>query len=320
MAKRKKSSSAADTGVSKGRGGAAVTKRKKSSSAAGAGAAKGRGGAAVTKRRKAGERKVEKLEAEAEALSQKVASVTAELRRETEILNEDRLEQLLPPELWGKIFDHLSEDALFPAAMSCKYFRKRQQDLAKRGKRMRTTLSVDDADDKFSPSPSYLSFLFYSSGGLSEDAKKRKKYCLSAAAYHGHPAVVKSFTKAGCPWFIDTMHYAALGGQLQIIKYGHSRGGEFDSCTTAWAASGGHLKVLQWLRKQGCPWDHGTCSCAAEGGHLEIIKWARRNGCPWNASVCKAAAGGKQFHILKYLRSEGCPWDARTCENAAKRG
>ena len=79
------------------------------------------------------------------------------------------MEGLLPSDPWERIFDHLSEDALFPAAMSCKYFRKRQLDLAKRGKRMRTALSGERIDARYyadTPfSPSYLRWIFFSRGG-----------------------------------------------------------------------------------------------------------------------------------------------------------
>ena len=65
--------------------------------------------------------------------------IEARARIDTEE-NEDRLEQLLPPELWEKIFDNLAEDALFPVASTCRYFREKQKVVMARNacKRMRT--------------------------------------------------------------------------------------------------------------------------------------------------------------------------------------
>jgi len=42
--------------------------------------------------------------------------------------NAQRLDKL-PQEVWGKIFDNLEENDLFPLALSCRFFRQKQKEL-----------------------------------------------------------------------------------------------------------------------------------------------------------------------------------------------
>ena len=48
-----------------------------------------------------------------------------------EVENAKRLDKL-PPEMGGKILDELKSDDLFPLALSCRYFRQKQQELLAR--------------------------------------------------------------------------------------------------------------------------------------------------------------------------------------------
>ena len=48
-----------------------------------------------------------------------------------EVENTKHLDKL-PPEVWEKIFDELENDDLFPLALSCRYFRQKQKELAAR--------------------------------------------------------------------------------------------------------------------------------------------------------------------------------------------
>ena len=41
------------------------------------------------------------------------------------------------------------------------------------------------------------------------------------------------------------------------------------------AAIGGDLEVLKYLRAKGCPWDSRCCVHAAMHGNLEALKWLR---------------------------------------------
>ena len=77
---------------------------------------------------------------------------------------------------------------------------------------------------------------------------------------------------------------AAKRGCLGTLKSLHRRGYvTFDEALCKFAAMGGQLKVLKWLRENNCPWNKDTCACTALGGHLGALKWAHVNGCPWDS-------------------------------------
>ena len=56
---------------------------------------------------------------------------TKEGREARELENARRLDRL-PRELWEKILDELKGDDLFPLALSCRYFRQKQNELVER--------------------------------------------------------------------------------------------------------------------------------------------------------------------------------------------
>ena len=71
------------------------------------------------------------------------------------------------------------------------------------------------------------------------------------------------------------------------------------------AALGGDMDAVKWLREHKCPWDgckwdeatqksepYNACYGATEGGHMRILKWLRKEGCPWDEGTCAHAARG----------------------------
>ena len=52
--------------------------------------------------------------------------------RDARELENARCLDKLPPELWEKILDELKGDDLFPLALSCRYFRQKQNELVER--------------------------------------------------------------------------------------------------------------------------------------------------------------------------------------------
>jgi hypothetical protein len=112
--------------------------------------------------------------------------------------------------------------------------------------------------------------------------------------------------------------FAALGGQLEVLRWARANGCSWDEETCAMAALGGQLEALQWARANDCPWNAVTCAAAALGGHLEVLQWAHANDCPWDMITCKFAAQGGHLEVLQWLRANGCPWDWETCEVAAE--
>ena len=88
-----------------------------------------------------------------------------------------------------------------------------------------------------------------------------------------------SLREQRCKWGFFTCSYAALNGNLDLLKWARENGCEWDSWTCSNAALNGHLDVLKWARENGCQWDYMTCSNAALNGHLDVLKWAIENGC-----------------------------------------
>ena len=89
----------------------------------------------LEKQRRKLEEQLRLLRREVEQLQQKwlpkrniLMGVCSELEAE----NAQRLLYKLPKEVWEKILDHLDENDLFPLALSCRYFRKKQKELVAR--------------------------------------------------------------------------------------------------------------------------------------------------------------------------------------------
>lgn len=115
-------------------------------------------------------------------------------------------------------------------------------------------------------------------------------------------------------------HSAAIGGDLEVLKYLRAKGCPWDSRCCVHAAMHGNLEALKWLRREGCPWDMYVCNAAALGGDLATLEWLRARGRPWDEMTCAAAAGAGHLEALKRLKEWGCPWDEWTCSEALLKG
>ena len=119
-------------------------------------------------------------------------SKAAKERREAEeVASIQRLEKL-PQELWEKILDHLDENDLFPLALSCRYFRQKQEELVERTRQsvpgsgaprltLKTNLYRKFEDDQ-PASVEYLRFCRKEVVPFEDEVKTIK--CL--AAFHGY--------------------------------------------------------------------------------------------------------------------------------------
>ncbi len=74
--------------------------------------------------------------------------------------------------------------------------------------------------------------------------------------------------------------YAAQYGHLDIIQWMYESGKcKLDTHMCSFAAIGNQLEALRWLRANGCPWDANVCAFAARNCYLDILQWAHDNGC-----------------------------------------
>jgi hypothetical protein len=90
-------------------------------------------------------------------------------------------------------------------------------------------------------------------------------------ACEGWFGVLKWAYARGCAYSSNLGYFAAMRGDLVMLKYVHDV--PLDACTMSIAATGGHLEVIKWLAERGCPADHMTAVNAAQSGHLDILKW-----------------------------------------------
>ena len=141
------------------------------------------------------------------------------------------------------------------------------------------------------------------------------------AARCGHEELVRwLIQEQGFAMDWTVMISAAVGGNLELVKWLRGEGCDWSETTCMRAAEAGRLGVLKWLRANGCPWNARTCDLAAQFGHLETLRWAHENGCPWSGETCYNAAYGGHLEILQWLRANGCPWHRDACYYAVDRG
>ena len=80
-----------------------------------------------------------------------------------------------------------------------------------------------------------------------------------------------------------------------------------------WAALDGNIMMLKWLNKKGCLWDSYTFASAALYGDLgNMMSWLKDNDCYWDEYTFRNAAEHGSLVNLKWLKNNGCPWNGRT--------
>lgn len=107
--------------------------------------------------------------------------------------------------------------------------------------------------------------------------------------------------------------YAAMNGQLDIVKYLHENGADIekdDNNALEMAARNGHLDVVKYLHENGA--DVDKCSAlevAATHNHMDVVKYLYENGasikehCSGMTSLILAERG--ELEALKYLHENG---------------
>ena len=275
-----------------------------------------------------------------------------------EVENAQHLDKL-PREVWEKILDHLEEDDLFPLALSCRYFRQKQQELVARprqsGKPRRAlkTHLEQKLRNRQPASVEYLRFCCKEKGcfgfGIDPESYVQDRNILCLAAYHGHLPLLQElllglderYRRSVFPSRFPSRFFSRGSKDLQEIA--DSAGESPSSIITFFVfsslfylltslflfftASAGHLETLRWLNSKG--WlnlDLAILSTACMIGHLEMVQWLRSEGCPFEEKMwapgepCSSAAYGGHLEVLRWLRSEGCDWSVSTCSNAARNG
>jgi hypothetical protein len=158
-------------------------------------------------------------------------------------------------------------------------------------------------------------------------------------------------------YIVDSAHIATQKGQLNVLKWMHSTGYDFDEYDddydegTVWcdiAVEFGQYEVLEWFHSIGSQWGDnsidcaikfgrlealeymlhdgcrgysvGSCKLAAISGNLEALQLLRSVDCEWDDTVPAFAAGRGHVHLIEWAINNGCPWSERTCLHAAAYG
>ena len=70
-----------------------------------------------------------------------------------------------------------------------------------------------------------------------------------------------------------------------MLQWAVKNGYTLDDRSCTLAAMNGHLEVLKYLHEKGCEWNEYACTNAAMNGHLEVLKYLHENKCPWDPNV-----------------------------------
>jgi hypothetical protein len=77
--------------------------------------------------------------------------------------------------------------------------------------------------------------------------------------------------------------------------------------TINWAAIQGNLAMVKYCVEHECPMDAHACLCAASKGLLDVLKYLHENDCPWNPRACYWAHEYNHVDCLNYLIEQKCP-------------
>jgi len=168
----------------------------------------------------------------------------------------------LPDELWAKILEDVDDNSVTAFASVSKQL-KRVQKESRRW--LRTSISetfvYNFSISLYNLSPVSedwcrwsMKFLTEAKEGEDEETEVRKKrMVVNAAAFSGHLKLLKEWIEPTGDARQDladheTSYFAAAGGHLQVLKYAHEKGCEWDEWTCREVAAGNNRrKVLDYL-------------------------------------------------------------------------
>ena len=136
------------------------------------------------------------------------------------------------------------------------------------------------------------------------------EWTINAAAEQGNLEMVKYCVANQCPIDEDLCAFAAIQGQLEVLKYLHEDvKAPWDWETAYFAAQNGHLHILEYLVERKYDEYHAlSCVYAARNGHLDCLKYLRETAkAPWNYWAVLRAHKKNQTECLQYLLDNNCP-------------
>ena len=107
--------------------------------------------------------------------------------------------------------------------------------------------------------------------------------------------------------------YAALHGQLDVLKLAKNMGCIIDKKTCEYAAKGCHINILYWLIEQNCTIDEWTFIYLARHGQLITIDVLKNKYYHlWSNLMCEYAIKYGHLDVLQYLIKNKCPHDIKS--------
>ncbi len=132
---------------------------------------------------------------------------------------------------------------------------------------------------------------------------------------------------------VNAVHFAALTGGVDALRYLLDNGGVADAGAASRAASRGNVDALRELHARGCPIPSYALREAAEAGHLLTVSWLadlfthqqqqqqqQEEEAVLTADVFAAAAESGSLELMQWLAARGCPMDAEAFTAAAHAG
>lgn len=145
--------------------------------------------------------------------------------------------------------------------------------------------------------------------------KDESNNLFSGSALGGHLDLFKWLFSINlpCPYLIFICSDTIKGGNLELLKYLIEKGiVQSNKCDCFYyAAIYGQLEMLKLLHNIGCKLDEFgyTNYClkdTAKNGHVEVLKWLCNNGFELNNNMVEDAVIGGQLEVVKFLFEKGC--------------
>ena len=112
-----------------------------------------------------------------------------------------------------------------------------------------------------------------------EDEGTQRYFCERVARMNKLEYLVWAREVKNCDWDSETIRFAAMQGNLAMVKYCVENGCPMDAYACTFAAEG-HLDVLKYLHENDCPWDSVACSYAHENNHDDCLNYLIQQKCP----------------------------------------
>jgi Ankyrin repeats (3 copies) len=178
------------------------------------------------------------------------------------------------------------------------------------------------------PRHNYLSYYAARSGSISmlnwledEALCELDQSTCTGAASAGQLAALKHLHNEGCDWDVRTIaHSAARGGSVEMGEWLQQQQGiVIDARVMKAAAGAGQIDMCKYLHSTGCEWNATVCYQAAGHGHVDTLRWLRENGCPWDIiGVLHNAARNRNIDVLELLIEQGEVLSAKLLTSALR--